>query len=80
MARETTTGPARCFSMIRNSVGRAMRCREPVTWHGALASAKRGAYRVFSCDLHADLLVDRSPITKRVRAADTTTDRVTLLK
>ncbi len=80
MARERTTGPARCCSIISNSVGRAMQCREPVRWHGMLASALKRPYRVFACDLHADLLVDPSPITKRVRAEDTTTERVIILK
>ena len=44
MAHERTTGPARCCSIISNSVSRAMQCREPVRWHGMLASAVKRPY------------------------------------
>jgi hypothetical protein len=74
-----STSPRRCFAMVRPRDGRPARCPLPACWHGLLHPPEGGSYRVFSCDDHADGIEDRFPIT-RVAAADTTPDRVTMLR
>jgi hypothetical protein len=65
--------------MIDSGRGRPARCQTPVAWHGVLSSGDGGRYRVCSCDAHAGYLDDRKPVTRRIDAVNTTTDRVVML-
>jgi hypothetical protein len=74
------SGPARCFYLtIHFGQGESSPCQAPVRWHGVIRTADGTAHRVLSCDAHAEHLDDRKPVTRRVDAVNTTTDRVVML-
>ena len=73
-------GPARCFYLtIHFGERRPSRCQAPIRWHGVIRTADGTTHRVLSCDAHAEHLDDRKPVTRRVDAVNTTTDRVVML-
>ncbi len=52
--------------MVATGYLRCGPCRNPVRWHGVLKPTRDRGYRVFSCDEHADSLVDLYPASPRL--------------
>jgi hypothetical protein len=72
---EPRPGPARCFQLtIHFGMSTTNPCRAPIAWQGVIRTADGLAYRVLSCEVHANRLEDRQPCSSRFDPADNATD------